>query len=326
MPPDRWDRARSPDLAREEDLVEASRVLLGEADASRRDRALSARLAGHAKTILDNLGARTSLDPRRRFLLGEALALLGEDGEVVKVMGSAIDLSPEHPMAVHGAFEVAIAFARAGKAEDEIEAWTRYLELQPAVTGRHLALYNRAEARLRLGDLEGAERDYRASIKIQDDALARYGLAITLDRSSRFSDAMNEARKAVSADRPFGRFPTRLLSDGVFFVPDYERHWYLALREIGLAADATETQGPGDGGVLAPTVGVDWESRAHHLRLASVEMERWIAKAPSSDPWVGVAKGRKKLLEAMTKAAEAEAKKRAKAKKPGPPGVDLPLR
>ncbi len=311
LPPDRWDRARQPGLARAEDLVEAARVLITEASASRRDRVLSSRLAGHAKTILDNLGARSSPYAERRYLFGEALALLGEDSEVIQVLEGALELAPRHPMAPHAAFELAIAYARAARPGDEVGAWTRYLSLEPSPSGRHLALYNRAEAYLRLGDMDRAEEDYRAALRLRDDALARYGLAITLDRSSRFSDAMSEARRAVAADYSFAPFATRLLSDGVFFVPDYERHWYLALRELGLAAAATEAR-VGAGGVLAPLAGVEWSARAAHLGRATLELSQWLAKAPSSDPWVRLARSRVKLLQAMTKAAEVEAKKRAR--------------
>lgn len=101
------------------------------------------------------------------------------------------------------------------------------------------ALSNRAEAEMRLGNLDEAVAGYRDVIERIEHmkfgtpgdyealVLARWGLAVALDCSGDPAEAEHEAFVAAHQDPE--EFYIGRPEPEVFFVPAYERSWYLAL-------------------------------------------------------------------------------------------------
>jgi tetratricopeptide (TPR) repeat protein len=290
-PPDAWDAARRPDAAAQAQVVDAAETLLDQADVTRHDR-VRHDLAAAARSMLDQIHAAEGNDPRAVFLLGHALHLLSDDTRAIQVLAPAVERWPEHPGNAQALFpDLAVAYARASMPKEEIHTYDMYLERQPAPHGRQIALSNRAESKLKLGDLEGAIRDYRASLEIDgSEPLARYGLAVTLDRSGDLGHALEEAALADQNDRRF--HISRLEDGGVFFVPEYDRYWYYALREMARAYKSPRA--------------VD---RRDHYSNAVAWWQLFVSRALGDDRWLPLAQARLKHCETRVATAAAEVKR-----------------
>jgi hypothetical protein len=149
--------------------------------------------------------------------------------------------------------------------------------------------------------------------------LAQWDLALALDRSGDESGAIAAARTATRMDArclaisklhtvmlqstcnqddvafvivPSGLFPISEENDAVYFVPPYERAWYLALGREALALDASKPR-----------------DAAEHWKWAETQMMTYVNQATvhGGDKWLDLAK---KRLDAIRK-RRADADKRA---------------
>ncbi len=285
--PDVWDAAATPRLARDaKALREAQRVYLEARDLGThsdggRDLLLVVRM------ILEKDDAASSPDPRLPFLYGRVLVDMGDDARAAKVLRAALARAPSHPDASDAWFTLAIACARLGDPKSEIAAYDAQLATETDPMTRAVTLSNQAEAFVIIGDLDGAIARYRRSLELApDNALARWGLAVALDRSGDAYGAQLEARTALGFD-PDAR---RLTSSDVFFVPDYDKYWYLAL---ACAARASSTAEP-------PTQVLWWER-------AALSWKQYIDNASPSDPWVAIARRRSDACARELRAARVRA-------------------
>lgn len=293
---DRWDDARDPAARQRAQDLDAAKRMAEQAEAidgrTPTHRRLRRDLLQSLRHTLATMGAETSPEPALRFLLGRVLHELDDDDATVRVLTRAVAEHPDHPQAIGAYLDLAIAYARTRKPDREIEMYDRYLERQLHPRARHVALSNRAETHMKLGKLALAVDDYREALLLHDDPLARWGLALTLDRGGDVSAALAEAGRALAMDDP-------VLSafDGpnVFFVPDYERTWYHALRAAALGR-ASELP----------------EHRREHWETAAAMWASYVARAASDDPWVDLARQRRVF-------AEAQAKLATKARRPARP-------
>ncbi len=282
---DRWDDARDPEGRQRAQDFEAARRMAEQADEldgrSATQRRLRRDLLQSLRQTLVAMGAEASPEPRLTFLLGHVLHDLDDDEATARVLSRALAAHPDHPMAIGAYLDLAIAYARLRKPEREIEMYDRYLERQLHPRARHVALSNRAETNMKLGKLALAIDDYREALLLSDEPLARWGLALTLDRSGDLAAAVAEAGRALAGDDP-------VLSafDGpnVFFVPDYERRWYHALRAAALAR---ASQLP--------------EHKREHWETAAAMWAAYVARATSDDPWIELARQRRQFAEAQAK-------------------------
>ncbi len=275
-----WERAWRPTAILEERTREEVERVLFEAELfGWRSPSTPDRL----RSALDGLrlvDAERAVDVRLRFLLGRVLGLLGEWPRAASVLEAAIEEAPTHPMAGDAFFRLAIAYAWLGEREREIEMYDAFLERTHVESARATALSNRAEARMAQGDLEGAVRDYRAALAITADPVATLGLAVALDRLGDVAAALFEAEKSHLLD-PEAR---RLGSDGVFFVPPYERHWYEALLAM---ASASRAERPAEA--------------ASHWRAAAASFGAYVAEAGPEDPWLPLAEARRLQCESRAR-------------------------
>lgn len=85
-------------------------------------------------------------------------------------------------------------------------------------------LGNLAETYMMVGRLGEAMDAYERALQYSNQALYGYGLAVALDR-----DQQGEKARQVMREHAFGDRLRSLDREGIFFVPEGERHYYLAL-------------------------------------------------------------------------------------------------
>lgn len=247
--PDAWDHARQPDLEKRRETVNAAEQMLTAARVVRQRSAASGaavrRIVQNQATVARTLVA--DLEPGECqtadvcFVLLNAAELLEDDLGSIR-LGERIEARFPDDRRLHSAlFQVAVAHARLGQRDKELEAYSRYLVNVDDPEERYTPLANRAESRFAMGDVDAAIADYREAIQIRpgrDGVLARLGLAFSLDRLGDFSGALREAKDAELVDGQ----RSELEGSGVFFVPPYEIEWYRALVEAGRAEIATKPE------------------------------------------------------------------------------------
>jgi tetratricopeptide (TPR) repeat protein len=95
------------------------------------------------------------------------------------------------------------------------------------------------------GDLDTAAREFERAIEVsrrstrdpRSLALALFGAAVALDRLGEHTTAIERAREAVAMS---GGGVSVLRSEGVFFEPAHELHYYLGIGHLAIASDANE--------------------------------------------------------------------------------------
>ncbi|MBI2389485.1 MAG: tetratricopeptide repeat protein [Deltaproteobacteria bacterium] len=215
-----------------------------------------------ALSLLQAHGASTSADPRLRYDLGLVLAKMRRWGEAAPALESALALSPQHPFAEEGSFELAICYSHLGRHEDEERAYLVALGVTDRRGNKALICSNLAESRMAQGKLAAALDAAEQALELDPDlASARYNQAIILDRAGDPSGALEAAKHALELDPD----ADSLVRDGVFFEPAYEKHWYVALRELALAER---------------TLG---DVRKFHLMAALTFYDKWLAEADAGD-------------------------------------------
>lgn len=115
-------------------------------------------------------------------------------------------------------------------------------ETNDSATNGNLAttLSNAAELHMGVGQLDRAIDLYVQSIATEPEALYLFGLAVALDRDGQRLRAFEVMRQAIETDKPNHEGDCNLNRDGVFFVPDGDKSYYLALRAevLGKYAEA----------------------------------------------------------------------------------------
>lgn len=331
-PPNAWEVAKSPEIAKSYAVhVEVERLMAGAAllkekadaaeregliDAARTLRDLATKRHKEALGVLEAAGARTSPDPTLRFDLGAVLEDLRMHQEAAAVLKVALDKWPDAPGADKAWLAYAFANAYTEDSKEERRGYEKYLTLETEAPPRLVPMLNMAECDMRLGNLTDSVEEYRAvlsaaaslpntAVTVDTSKLARWGLAVALDRSGDPYAAANAARLATQMDPPArdvgtyalpSRIETPKILDQttVFFVPPYERKWYLALGETELAKQATD-----------PRDALD------HWRAVERFWSDYVAGArahPGGDRWIETAQ--RKLEGAKKKREEVEAKAR----------------
>jgi tetratricopeptide (TPR) repeat protein len=312
-PPGSWDIARDPQARDRWELhVAVHRDMAMESG-------LGTLLGGaleHARAQLEDADAANSPDIYLRFDLGELYERLNLHERAIGLLEPALKEAPDHPAATHAWVMLAYAYAHLDRPKDERAAYERYIEHEADDRFRVTALLNLAEADMRLGFLPEAVAGYRDTISMavslpmregfMDEILATWGLAVALDRNGDPMGGAAAARQATQIDQRVhlvGMPGTpdhgwRFINDTekVFFVPSYERYWYLAL---GYTEDAKQ----------AP------DARHAAKEWATVEYLwlKYVAQATPHDRWVPLARAHLERAHSERVAAE----KRARAQRPG---------
>jgi tetratricopeptide (TPR) repeat protein len=243
-----------------------------------------------ARAELEAASAATSPDVRLRFDLGEVYEALDRHEEALAVLRPALAMAPDHSAASRAWLSLAFAAAKLDRSREEIAGYEAFLAR--ALDDDPSVLANRAEAEMRLGNLDEAVAGYRdvidriehgrvgASVDARDRVLARWGLVVALDRLGNSVDAAREALLAVEED-PREEF----IGDQelVFFVPSYERDWYYGVGRIERARLEADPRRALAMWTLVVDTWADYLQRATpddrwrplaRLHLASAEAER----------------------------------------------------
>ena len=265
-----WDAARDPRRALDLAALRAAEKAFFDQDSRETPGSRNRALA--AIDVLMSIDAASSPEPRVRFFYGRMLTRIGEDERAVQTLQRAIDFAPNHPGVDDALFSLAVSFARLGQGNNEELAYKNWLERQWSAADRSIGLSNLAEGFMAAARMEEAVATFRESIANNyDNALAHWGLAVALDRSGDPHGALLEASAALVNDP----LASELDNPNVFFVPDFDQHWY---RALACMAQAT-------------ALGTDHnESRSWPFwQCALKQWHKYIDAAPADNRWMPIA-------------------------------------
>lgn len=311
-PPSVWDAARDPDVrARWALHVRVQRLLVPPAEDEVpipivRDEQLELRLEA-ARALLEEGHAADSPDVRLRFDLGIVYRFLGDrQGRkdmyelAVRVLAPATENAPEGEGLTAALDSLAYAYAKLGRPREELATWRRYLPRVIDDRVRATDMMNMGEAEMRLGRVDDAVATFREVQRLcsslpnqvgvsQTYVLDLWDIAIALDRSGDPQGALENATQAVHMN---GMAIMR--SDGVFFVPEWERLWYLAL---GATAEARDDKDPVEA--------------VRYWMNAEAQWDEYIAQSQvdGKDPWLAIARVRRDKTHRELEAAKKRAGK-----------------
>jgi tetratricopeptide (TPR) repeat protein len=256
-----------------------------------------------ARAMLEQGEAEHSPDVRLRFDLGivyERLAtfLVRDDmhRRAVEVLAPALDLAPDHPAATDALESLVYAYAKLDRPHEELSTWRRYIGRLADDRARVAPMMNMGEAEMRLGRIDDAIGTFRnvlqvcatlsnSSARNSTYVLTLWDLAVALDRAGDPRAAVDTAAKAKELrwkePAPLGQTRDVTGWDAirdqrtVFFVPDWERQWYLALGYAAAARDERDTHQAAGLWAAAEEHWATYVGRA----AASGADDRWLAIA-----------------------------------------------
>ncbi len=329
-PPNIWDLAKNQSAFEQRNqhvLVERDMDLVNELMGDPQDVAKLQTLLSldRARTLMD--GVTGPKDVWLRY--DEAWLLMKRDQ-----WGRAIPIFEEVAKAMdHEAFSqevwerLAECYVRMERTQDEIRAYDEVLERATNDLERITPLLNQGEAYMRAGDADAAVVQFRQVLRLSAtqvntnaiDMLAQWDLAVALDRSGDGRTGLEAARTAVRMDRryigvvngaavlmsvpdpritffvvPPGLYAISEENTEVYFVPKYERDWYLAM---GYEARALDADSPSKS--LA-----DWRDAETHMMTYVSEATRHAVETSHTDVWLDL--GRKRLDEIRKRRGDAQ--------------------
>jgi tetratricopeptide (TPR) repeat protein len=319
-PPTVWDIAKDPaerDRWELHERVPAFRCNSGDAMDPERRRQTELRCLD----LLDKLeavDAAHSPDVRLRVDLGvteyELAEVTGRTelyGKAADVLKAAVDAAPDSPSTTVALDRLVYAYAKLDRPRDELAAWRRYIPLLVDPELRAVDTMNMGEAQMRMGQIDDALGTFREVLRQCGElpnanltyVLTLWDLAVALDRSGDPRSAVSTAARAVQETvfRPDGRSWTWIelmveRNDTVFFVPAWERQWYVALGWASIAQQATDTR--------------DATNAAKAWALAEHAWDVYVTKSEASgqpDRWVALARLRRDRARREKTAAEKHA-------------------
>ena len=297
--PTRWQRMRVGSSSEEERLIEQiqDRLLDHQKDqTSAFAETLMAEDAQlhKARAELDQAQAGSTNNWKLRLLYGKVMFGLSrwEDARAAFswVVGSA---SVPEPMKVDVYSDLAIAEARTGNQQNEVETYERGIALEPMPAARSTMMANQAEAFMVGGLIERAIEGYRGAVELLSFADQRtaflaspttyWSLGVALDRAGDLEGALASIERA----RAFDPKDQMLSGSNWFFVPPYDEAYYRALGHWLTARRAS-----------------DIETKVAALEACVIAWKRYLAAAVPTDHWLAVARRRLALAEKEFGAAQ----------------------
>jgi predicted TPR repeat methyltransferase len=126
---------------------------------------------GDCESAASVLGQALALQPQAPLVqqwLGDALSRLGRHEEAIGCYGAALELAPDRADALLG---MAAALQSAGRLQEAVDCLQREIDRRPDSVRAHQLLGN---ARLALGDRQGALASYRAVLVLQPQSPLRH--------------------------------------------------------------------------------------------------------------------------------------------------------
>ncbi len=297
--PSVWARAADPKVAAAADVLAELRPLYetyAELAAKEDTKTRAPIYLQRARVVLDSAGAELSPDPAVRYALARVEgALHARDRDPAHIRRALAEL--EWIVAQRGApgsqaastelvasslAELALCHAHLGQRDEEIAGYSRALALEADPLQRSVLLANQAEGLMNAGALAGAIRGYREAIALlpnvfvpHNGATTLWGLAVALDRSGDHPAALEQ----VALARSYDPHDDGLKSDGWFFMPPYDKHWYEALGHEARAEAAEPAARPAE------------------LEQAIDSWHAYLAEAAADDRWLALAEQRLRRVE-----------------------------
>jgi tetratricopeptide (TPR) repeat protein len=286
-----------------------------------------------ARSLLEEADAAHSPDVRLRFDLGTVYYEIGDEQgwradlyqKAIDVLSPAVDAFPNAPGTTAALETLVYAYTKMNRPSEELATWHRYIPRLEDERARAVSMMNMGEAEMRLGRVDDATATFREVLRMCGElpnsgsttyVLALWDLAVALDRAGDPSAALEAAGRASRMTAlGAGGIPTTgaalIAHDrSVFFVPEWEREWYLALRDSAAAKDAKDI----------PTAAERWAQAERHWGRY---VERASAEA-SADVFLPVARLRLQQAASRRLAAEKQAAKLPKTPVHRPPWIDEP--
>jgi hypothetical protein len=242
--------------------------------------------------------------------------------KVIDIVAPALDQSGDSPSATEATEALAYAYAKLDKPQEELATWMRYIPRVLDDRARVAPLMNMGEAQMRRGFLDAALATFHEGLRLCETlpnsagvnstyALTLWDVALALDREGDAVAALDTAAKARSwtwseiggsgaaqVVRTVTGWDIIRDEESVFFVPDWERDWYLALGDAASARQAS-----------------DLRDAARRWGWSERHWDSYVARSTASgrrDPWIGVARARREHVRRL----RVEAEKRASALPP----------
>jgi len=202
-------------------------------------------------------GGLAPRDPEIQNALGEALERIGALDAAIAAYRAALQANPRFRKASNNFI---LALVKAGKGEEAVQRARDLVAEAPDDPDRHFTL-GLAQSEQNVDD---AMKSFRRALDIDPrHALARYNLALALNRTDRTSEAIDEMKKALSVD---DRAETHYML-GVMYARQGE--FDAATRELKAAIDADPRSAEAHAALGAVFRGRrEWEHAERELRRA----------------------------------------------------------
>jgi tetratricopeptide (TPR) repeat protein len=276
-----------------------------------------------ARAMLEESDAAHSPDLRLRFDLGVVYSRLASaqrrvdyERRVVEVLVPALQAprgDADEGSATLALEALVYAYAKLDHPREELETWRRYIPRLSDERVRAMAMMNMGEAEMRLGAVDDALGTFREVLRMCGElpnslgvmstyVLTLWDLGVALDRAGDPRGALDAASKAahVAIGSKNGAYLIAEDPD-VFFVPEWERDWYLAL---GAAAEARDADDPRAAAALWGAAERFWARYVDMSTAAQAKSAR-----EEGEPWLVIARVRRDHARAERLNAEARAAK-----------------
>ena len=240
-------------------------------------RAIELEAQGNQPAALALLWEAAGLSPRDAEIqnrLGEALERIGALDAAIVAYRAALD---ENPQLTKASNNLILALVRVGKGEEAVDRARARVAASPNDPDRRFTL-GLAQSEQNIGE---AIASFRRALELDPGhALARYNLALALNRSDRASEAIAELKRTLAID---SRAETYYMLGVIYW---HQGDFDGAMRELkaAIASESRYAQAHATlGAVLAARH--EWQSAAAEIRRGFASRRAGLAREDGAGEW-----------------------------------------